>query len=198
MKEIKTRPLFEELIDGEDFDNWYWMKEELVTICKASSIPYGGSKNELRQRIIDHMNGVKAKEKQLVKPKSNFDWANEEIKLETVLTDSVTFGKNFRGFLKKYIKGFVCSAEFMDWVKKNTGKTVEDAIEYYPQIMEDKRRGKKIDKSDHNVMNAYVDIFLKSNPNLSGSDAIKCWLKKKYFPAKRGLVKYDATDLTFL
>lgn len=195
---MKTRPLFEELTDAEDFDNWYWMKEELVAFCKASGIPYSGSKNELRQRIMDQMNGVEITVKTVKKPQSHFDWARETITLETILTDSVTFGTNFRGFLKKHITGFVCSAEFMDWVKKNAGKTVEDAITKYPEIMADKKKGIMIDKSDHNVLNAYVDAFMKANPQHSGKDAMKCWLKKKFYPAKKGLVKYEKSDLRFL
>ncbi|MEO1255434.1 MAG: DUF6434 domain-containing protein, partial [Bacteroidota bacterium] len=129
---------------------------------------------------------------------SDVNWAKETITLKSVITDSVTFGMNVRSFFKKHIKSFVCNAEFMAWMKDNAGKTMEDAIAHYPKILADKKRGIMIDKSDHNVMNAYVDAFMKANPNLSGTEAMKCWLKKKYYPAKKGLVIYESADLRFL
>ena len=195
---MKTRPNFEEIEDAEDFDNWYWMKEELVAICKASNIHFNGRKNELRQRIIDQMNGKKITKSKTQKPTSNFNWAKEKLTLKTVITDSVTFGKNLRHFMKSQISGFVSSAEFMDWVKQNPGKTLQDAVDIYFKIETDKKKGIKIDKSDFNVMNAYIDSFLKANPNLSRKEALKCWDIKKYMPAKKGLVKYEDADLKLI
>ncbi|NQZ78295.1 MAG: SAP domain-containing protein, partial [Ekhidna sp.] len=191
---MTVRPNFEDISSAEEFDNWYWMKEELVALCKDLEIPANGRKNVLRQRIMNHMSGVKEEVKS-AKPSSKFNWAKEKLTPQTELTDSVTFGSNFRSFMKVNIDGFVCSAEFMDWVKKNMGKTLEDVVNEYPNIQADIKRGRKMDKSDFNVMNAYIDEFLRDNPNLKRDHALACWNIKKYLPAKRGLVRYDSHDL---
>ncbi|MEM6644257.1 MAG: DUF6434 domain-containing protein [Bacteroidota bacterium] len=194
---MDTRPPFKDITTAADFDRWYWMKNELVEICKSLGLPSNDRKNELRRRVIDHFNGAKYL-RVSSRPKSNFDWSKETLSLDTVITDSVTFGNNLRTFMKLHITKFSFNIEFMEWIKSNLGKTLEEAVIIYPVLLQEIKRGKKLDKSDYNVMNAYLESFLANNPKLQRDDAMKCWQIKKYLPAPKGLVKYDPSDLTLL
>lgn len=192
---MNTRPEFEEISTGQEFDAWYWMKEELAAICRVLKIPATGRKQELRNRIIARLDGVPIKPKNVSIKRSNFNWAREELQLDTIITDSITFGKNLRDFLSNYIPQITFSTEFMHWVKTNTGKTLGDAITAYSLLA---ASADSIDKSSYNVMNAYVAAFLQDNPDKNRKTALMCWDMKKYLPAKGGLVKYSKQDLLLL
>lgn len=193
------RPNFEDIKTGKEFNSWYWLKEEMVEICKQSSLPSHGRKFDLRDRImyaLDNNGKVKSEAKK-VKPKSKFNWAKAELDLDTVITDSVTFGSNFRGFMKKEIGNkFVCHSDFMDWVKSNTGKTLNDAIEIWYELEKRKENPdfkRKI--ADNNMYAQYTRDFLADNENKNIKDAKKYWLLKKQLPTKTGFVRYEDSDL---
>ncbi|MEM0934180.1 MAG: SAP domain-containing protein, partial [Bacteroidota bacterium] len=44
------RPDFENIESGQEFNRWYWLKEELIEICKRSGLPSHGRKFDLRDR----------------------------------------------------------------------------------------------------------------------------------------------------
>ncbi|MEM6261760.1 MAG: DUF6434 domain-containing protein [Bacteroidota bacterium] len=195
---MSTRPPFESLTTGEAFDNWYWSKEELTKFCKQLNIPATARKNELRRRIIQHFKGESITLKKVV-IQSNFNWAKEVLTPETVITDSIKFGQNLRAFFKQEIgKKFSFSNPFMAWMRENPGKTLADAVGFWHVLQEKTRKGYRMDTSDFNVMNKYLDDFLKDNPNLKRDQGLICWGAKKYYPAKGGQVKYESADLRFL
>ena len=164
---MKLRPKFEEIKTGKEFNNWYWLKEEMVEICKSSGLPSNGRKFDLRDRImfaIDNDGKLKPEPKKK-KRTSKFDWAKSELSLRTIITDNVSFGPNFRRFMKKEIGNkFICHSDFMDWVKTNEGKTLEDAIAKWIDLekrKEDPNFKRKI--ADNNMLAQYTRDFLKDN-----------------------------------
>ena len=125
------RPNFGDIKTGEEFNQWYWLKAEMVEICKRAGLPATGRKFDLRDRImyaLDHDGNLKPEPKKK-KTKSKFNWAKSELSLETIITDNVSFGPNFRRFMKSRIGNrFSCHSDFMDWMKSNAGKTLADAV----------------------------------------------------------------------
>ena len=123
---MADRPSFTDLASSDDFLSWYWLKAEMVQYCKEAGLPHSGSKFELRDRIayaLDHDGAVLQQKKP--KPTSTFDWAGAELTSNTIITDNVSFGPNFRNFMSDQVgTKFSCHADFMDWVKSNTGKTL--------------------------------------------------------------------------
>ena len=103
-KKVPQRPHFEQIKSGAAFNRWYWLKKEMVVICKYYQLPSTGRKFELRDRImyaLDH-DGQVEKEPSKPQKQSTLNWAKAELTLETLLTDNVTFGQNFRRFMKMY------------------------------------------------------------------------------------------------
>ena len=193
------RPDFENIKSGIDFNQWYWLKDEMVEICRQSNLPTTGRKFELRDRImfaLDNDGKIKVKSK-ADKPKSRFNWAKSELTLKTEITDNVSFGPNFRRFLKSQIgDNFTCNSDFMDWVKSSIGKTLKCSIEAYYRLekrKDDPNFRRKI--ADNNMFNQYMRDFMEDNPTQSLENVRKYWLLKKQRPMKNGFVKYEKSDL---
>jgi hypothetical protein len=193
------RPDFENIKSGTEFNNWYWLKKELVEICKRSELPSHGRKFELRDRImfaLDNKGKIKPEIKKK-KKKSKFNWAKSELNLKTKITDNVSFGPNFRKFMKSQIGNtFSCNSDFMDWVKINVGKTLEHAIlEYYQLEKRKENPDFKRKIADNNMFNQYTRDFMEDNPNEKIKNVRKYWFLKKQLPTKNGFVKYEKSDL---
>ena len=193
------RPQFEQIKSGQEFNQWYWLKAEMVEICKRSGLPSTGRKFDLRDRIMFALdnNGKLKLENKKVKASSKFNWAKATLTPETRLTDNVSFGPNFRRFMKNEIGNkFSCHSDFMDWVKSNAGKTLADAIEKWHELekrKEDPNFKRAI--ADNNMLSQYVRDFLEENKNCTLKDAKKYWLLKKQLPTKDGFIRYEKTDL---
>ncbi|WP_422860892.1 DUF6434 domain-containing protein [Flagellimonas sp. S174] len=194
---IEQRPLFEAIKSGTEFKRWYWLKEELVDICRRSNLPCTGGKFELQDRIAYALdNDGKVRKKVSSKKKSTFNWAKGRLTPATVITDSVTFGKNFRGFMKNHIGGkFSCHSDFMNWVRENPGKTLQDAIKQW-QLLEDRKKDPDFKRkiADHNMYAQYTRDFLEGNPGKTIKDAKKYWLLKRRLPIETGFVRYEQSD----
>jgi len=192
------RPEMSATMTASEFDSWYWSKDELSEFCKENDIPANARKNELRRRIIQFLSGEQITIEKHERH-SKFDWSKADLSLETIITDSVKFGQNFRRFMKSQVGDkFSFSNPFMTWVKENEGKTLEDAVDFWYSLQVKVKNGYRMDMSHFNVMNKYLDDFLEDNPNLKRDDGMLCWSIKKYYPAKKGLVKYEQSDLSLV
>lgn len=199
MKTTIKRPDFANIESGTEFNNWYWLKEEMVDICINYGWPSTGRKFELRDRImyaLDNDGRIKPTPKNKVMV-SKFNWAKSALTLETEITDNVSFGPNFRGFMKSKLGNkFSCHSDFMDWVKTNEGKTLKDAILKWIEL-EDRKKDVSFKRkiSAHNMYAQYTRDFLEDNSGKTIKDARKHWLLKKQLPTKDGFVRYERSDL---
>lgn len=81
--------------------------------------------------------------------------------------------------------------QFQQWLKNNSGKTYQEAVTVYYQILDNKKQHKtKIDKQFE--YNTYIRDFFMDNDRASLCDAIKCWRYKKALP---GHNRYEKKDL---
>lgn len=194
-----SRPRFEDIRTGDEFNQWYWLKEEMVNICRRSGLPTNGRKFELRDRImyaLDNDGKLKPEPKKQ-KKQSKFNWAKSQLSLDTLITDNVSFGPNFRRFMKSEIGNkFFCHSDFMDWVKSNAGKSLSEAVEKWYELEKRKEDPNfKRTIADNNMLAQYVRDFLEDNKNKTLKDAKKYWNLKKQLPTKNGFVRYECSDL---
>ena len=54
-----NRPEFDSITDFDEFNKYYWYKDELIKICKAHGLLYNGSKIELNNVIEAYFSGRK-------------------------------------------------------------------------------------------------------------------------------------------
>lgn len=182
---------------GNELKRWYWLKAELVAHCQALDIPYTGSKAEICERLATFMDTG-----QIMKPKpkrssSKFNWAREELRLDTIITDSYHNGPNVRRFFVEHIgPSFRFTISFMEWMKANTGKTLADAVDAWQRLNQTQQApGFKTKIPAGNQFNQYLRDFFAANPERSMQEARRCWAQKTQGPAPH---RYQATDLLFL
>ncbi len=190
------KPILDKEISLEDFNDFYWLKKELVHFCRTIGISSTGGKVEISNRIRTYLStGEIVKQvKNTHKIKSKFDWANEVLTKNTVITDSYKNCKNVRNFFIQEIGShFKFNVIFMKWMKENVGKTLGDAIMEWKRIEALKKDCNYVSEiSPQFEYNRYMRAFLKDNPNLSSKDAMKFWKLKS---AQRGSNEYDEKDL---
>lgn len=191
------RPLIDQIKNGDELKSWYWLKEELIVFCKQLGISSRGSKFEIQERLAIFIDTGEIERSVTKTHISKFNWSKEKLNEETVITDNVSFGPNFRGFMKEKLGSkFSCTSEFMSWVKNNSGKTLADAINYW-KLLEERKKDPNFRRkiASHNMYNQYMRDFMDAFPKKSIEDAKLAWSIKKTLPAKEGFVKFHPNDL---
>lgn len=189
---MSERPILDMNLDSKTFKEFYYLKEELVNFCKNNNLQATGSKEELTDRIIEFLETGKKTFKTHNKVKTN---TPDIITLDTKIESNFVCSEKHRKFYKEQIgNNFSFNVLFQKWLKNNTGKTYQESIEAYYQILEDKKKNKStIDKQFE--YNTYIRDFFECNKDKSLDDAIKCW---KYKKSLKGHNKYEKEDLIVL
>lgn len=189
------RPELNKNIEPEEFIEFYWLKEELISFCRDCNIPTSGKKQELTIRICEFLKTGKiiatSTKKQSIKKKTD-----KQIALTSIIPEDYKNDESHREFFKSEIgEHFKFNVSFMNWMKENAGKTYEDAILEWERIYLEKKKGKKTEISSQFEYNQYTRDFFKANKNRSREDAIKCW---KYKKSQAGHNRYEDSDLAVL
>ena len=189
---MSKRPTLNKEMDREIFESYYYLKEELVSFCRANGLPTSGGKIELTNRIAYYLEtGERLSIKPISKPKPIVRHIEENQEIEQYFVCSETH----RAFFKEKIgKSFSFNVTFQQWLKGNSGRTYAEAIEAYHLIMKEKKNGKTtIDKQFE--YNTYIRDFFADNEGYALSDAITCW---KYKKGLKGHNRYERVDLAAL
>lgn len=190
------RPKLDALISLDDFNDFYWLKTELIHFCRQHGISPAGSKIDIAQKIRHFLiTGQVPKNQAKPTPAaSSFDWRTERLTRETVITDNYTNGENVRQFFTQEIgPHFAFNVVFMKWMRENIGKTLGEAITAWNAIQERKKDpGYTSEIAPQFEFNRYMRAFMQDNPGLSRNDAIHYWKLKR---ATRGTNEYERSDL---
>ena len=133
MKEL--RPNFKDIHSFEEFNCYYWYREELSQICKSLGLEYRGTKQELNDIIHQYFLGNKIEKRVSNKTKNQF----EVITLETpLLCCGFSFNQKFRDYFSSVteISPFKFSADMATaWRKvkreKDINFTIQDMLKIY-------------------------------------------------------------------
>ncbi|MEM9412333.1 MAG: DUF6434 domain-containing protein [Planctomycetota bacterium] len=198
----ETRPDVDPAMAGVEFVRWYWPVHLLRQFCEELGLPSHGTKRELRQRVANELDAPEAIGDQVdpTPPKSTFKWSSQNLTAQTLITDNVSFGPNFRKFFQRHIgDNFVCHSDFMEWVKNNIGATLQDAVEAW-WVLESRKDSPDFRReiAESNNFLQYLRDCKDENPEITHSDAKRCWDAKKMRPAHHGRVVYEQDDLRFL
>lgn len=132
---IEIRPSFKDIESFEEFNKYYWYREELSQICKSLGLEYRCTKKELNYIIEQYFKGNKV-EKYLSKGKKS---QSEDITLETPLLNcGFSFNQKFRDYFSAVtgVSPFKFNADMATaWrkVKSDNDKefTIQDMIKIY-------------------------------------------------------------------
>ncbi|MEA4875862.1 DUF6434 domain-containing protein [Anaerorhabdus sp.] len=186
---MNKRPILNKDVDSETFKKFYYLKEELVNFCKLCHIPSSGGKIELTNRIVYFLDTGKY---QPVMKESKRKIEIQEIQENSLIENPFVCSERHRIFFKGKIgKQFSFNVQFQQWLKNNGGKTYQDAINAYKEIIKDKKTNKTTIARQFEY-NTYIRAFFEDNKGKSLENAIKCWKYKKSLP---GHNCYERTDL---
>ena len=126
----------------EELYDTYYLKEDLINMCKEYNLPTNGSKENLLEYICNFIENKSVKK---IKSKRNINKDDFEPSLDKIIDINYSNNEIHRAFFKKIIgKQFKFNVKFMEWMENNKGKkTYEQAIEMYNKILLDKKTGKK-------------------------------------------------------
>lgn len=189
---MSERPDLGKNLDSKIFKEYYYLKEELIDFCRKNDLQTIGGKLELTERIANFLDTGKRTYKTHTTRKTKII---DEITLDTVIEENFVCSEKHRAFYKEQIgNNFSFNVAFQKWLKSNSGKTYQDSIVAYYQILEDKKKNKTtIDKQFE--YNTYIRDFFNDNKDKSLDQAIKCW---KYKKSLKGHNKYEKEDLEIL
>lgn len=168
------------------------MKEELIDFCRKNDLQTTGGKLELTERIANFLDTGKKNYKTHTARKTKIV---DDITLDTIIEENFVCSEKHRAFYKEQIgNGFSFNVAFQKWLKRNAGKTYQNSIDTYYQMLENKKKNKTaIDKQFE--YNTYIRDFFHDNKDKSLEQAIKCW---KYKKGLKGHNKYEKDDLKIL
>ena len=187
---MNERPILDKDLDSKLFLDFYYLKEELVEFCRKNNLPISGGKLEITDRIVQFLDtGEIPDSSSQTKKKEVFI---STIELGTKIEGNFVCSEQHRTFFKEHIgNSFSFNVTFQKWLKAHEGKTYQEAIHAYYQIIENKKKQKtKIDKQFE--YNTYISDFFADNQGKSLEEAIKCWKYKKQL---QGHNRYERSDL---
>ena len=131
----ENRPDFSNIKSFEEFNKYYWYREELSQICKSLGLEYRCTKKELNYIIEQYFKGNKV-EKYLSKGKKS---QSEDITLETPLLNcGFSFNQKFRDYFSAVtgVSPFKFNADMATaWRKvkrdNDINFTIQDMIKIY-------------------------------------------------------------------
>lgn len=186
------RPNLDNCINSKTFKEYYYLKEELIDFCRKNNLQTTGRKIELTERIAHFL---ETGERTYKNHTTKRNLSPNEITLDTIIEENFVCSEKHRAFYKEQIgNNFSFNVAFQKWLKSNSGKTYQDSINAYYQILEDKKKNKTvIDKQFE--YNTYIRDFFADNKDKNLQQAIKCW---KYKKSLKGHNKYEREDLKIL
>ena len=93
---METRPDFDKITSFDQFNKYYWYREEISQICKSLGLEYRGTKQELNHIIEAYFKGNLIKKSPRKKVKKQV----ENISLDSPLLEcGFSFNAKFRGDL---------------------------------------------------------------------------------------------------
>ena len=132
---IEKRPEFEKFASFDEFNKYYWYREEISQICKSLGLEYRGTKQELNHIIEQYFKGNLIKKSSIKNTKKQV----ENITLDTPLLEcGFSFNAKFREYFSTLtgISPFKFTADMATaWRKvkseRNIKFTIEDLLEVY-------------------------------------------------------------------
>ena len=185
------KPKLNRNMSVKDFDDYYFLKEDLVAFCRDEGLKVSGSKSELEDRIRCYLGtGEKLNNGKTAVRRSHVNFS-----LTDVIGDDFVCSQEARKFFSEHLgTGFRFRVSFQRWLKDNPDKTFADAMVAYQDIcLELKDNPAVIGKQFK--YNRYVRDFFRNNPDKNLDDAIRCW---KYKKSVRGSCVYEDSDLEVL
>jgi len=179
------RPNLTKDMSIESFKDFYWLKEELQAFCRENGISPSGSKMEISDRIETFLQTGEIK-RPIRKPRMNKKMVpQEELSLDTIITENHRCSQSVRDFFKSVIPNFHFSTYIQNYFKTNIGKTYRDVVDaWYEEKDRMKDPSYKKSIAPQFEYNQFMRDFFAdtTNKDKGRQEAIEAWNKIKKLP----------------
>ena len=186
------RPPLTKSISLEDFQNYYWLKEELQIFCREHDLPASGSKIEIIERISHYLHTGKILKNSSGPKASKTSLSYKDLSLQPVLTENPRCSEDVSAFIKEKIgANFHYTVALQKFFKEKIRKTYEDAITFWYEENERKKDPTyKTTISSQFEYNRFTRDFFEdpNNKGKSKADAIAAWNEIKAKPGSNAYV----------
>ena len=135
---MSERPDLDNNLDSKTFKEYYYLKEELIDFCRKNNLQITGGKLELIERIANFLDTGKRTYKTHTTRKTKIV---NDITLDAIIEENFVCSEKHRAFYEEQIgNGFSFNVAFQKWLKSNAGKTYQNSIDAYYQIIEEKKK----------------------------------------------------------
>lgn len=179
------RPDLTNDINVESFKDFYWLKEELQSFCRANEISATGSKTEISDRIETFLRTGEIKKPAKKSTTNKRIESQADLSLHTIITENHRCSQNVRAFFKTVIPKFHFSTFIQNYFKNNVGKTYRDAIDaWYEEENRKKDPTYKKNIAPQFEYNQFIRDFFSDprNQGKSRDEAIEAWNEIKKLP----------------
>ncbi|SES25186.1 hypothetical protein SAMN04487944_1281 [Gracilibacillus ureilyticus] len=178
------RPLLSRNIAVSEFQEYYWLKEELQQFCREHGISAAGSKLEISDRVATFLETGEIK-KPARKTKVIKTATSTPLSLDTVITENHRCSQQVRAFFKSVIPNFHFSTHIQNYFKQNAGKTYRDVVDEWLKE-EERKKDPSYQKeiAPQFEYNQFTRDFFadKTNHGKKRKDAIAAWNHVKKLP----------------
>lgn len=121
---MTERPILNNHLSSVTFQEFYYLKDELVTFCKAEGLSTRGNKIELTDRISNYLDTgeIKPVKQQMTKKRIDIECITKD---STIEADFVCTEKHRAFFIETIGSSFSFLVPFQKWLKLNSGKTYD-------------------------------------------------------------------------
>ena len=174
-KMSEARPPINPSLTLAEFASWYWLKTDLVDICRAFALSTTGSKLELTERIQQHLSGFAPKT--IVKRRAKSE-------MPSAFTPKSVIGKGWRcnpalgAYMRKVCgNGFHFNATMRDFIHNGAGRTLAEAVVCYRASMQPDNPKRPIPRQLE--YNQHFRDFFAAQPGATRQQAIDAWWEKR-------------------
>ncbi|MGB3618696.1 MAG: DUF6434 domain-containing protein [Catalinimonas sp.] len=168
----------------DEFRKHDWLKTELMAFCRDHQLSAAGSKEDLAQRIENHLTVGERKVRRRVMSdkvrKTRPKRASQKLDVptpETMITVDFRGSQNNRRLFREHLgKKFRFTASLTSWMRANVGKTYADAMEEYRRQQKEKRNGEgRAKNGPQAAYNRFLREYRTANPQVTFKEAIAAW-----------------------
>lgn len=185
MKESSMRPNLTKDIRVQVFKDFYWLKEELQSFCRENGISPSGSKIEISERIETFLQTGEIKNPIRKSIRNKKMDLQEELSLDTIITENHRCSQHVRAFFKTVIPNFHFSTYIQNYFKNNIGKTYRDVVDaWYEEEERKKNPSYKRSIAPQFEYNQFIRDFFAdvNNKGKTREEAIEAWNEIKKLP----------------
>jgi len=172
-----SRPALIANLEASEFLRWYWLKADLIAFCRERGLPTAGSKQEITQRVAEHLAGRAVPTvRSLRRATSSMP---DEFTPNTVIGPGWRCSQQLRLFFEAECgKGFRFNAALRSFIATGAGQPLSEAVRAYKASLQDGPQP----IAGQFEYNRHMREFKAQHPGSSHKQAVAAWWVKRGTP----------------